>query len=76
MNPPPAPGGPQPDNRNPGGNPPQQHHNHPGFTDNFSPEESGAAGPQGEPAPEFQPSTPEPNDYGSNVPPAGPGDVI
>jgi hypothetical protein len=76
MNPQAAPGGPQQDNRGPGGNPPQRRPSRPGFTDNFSPEESGAAGPQGEPAPEFQPSAPAPNDYGTSAPPAAPGDVI
>jgi hypothetical protein len=44
--------------------------------DNGEPREGGAAGPQGEPAPEFQPGEPVPTDFGNTAPPAGPGDVI
>jgi hypothetical protein len=74
---PPGPSGPQPENRNPAGNGPQQHHHfHPGVTDNSAPEEGGAAGPQGEPEPEFQRPTPTPNGYGTSALPATPGDVI
>jgi hypothetical protein len=84
MNPPPPPpgfNGPQRDDRNPAGNPPYRYRRHfgPGFSDNFEPGDDGAAGPQGEsapefqpgePAPEFQPGEPAPRDFGISEPPS------
>jgi len=50
---------------------------HPPFPGQIQPGGGGAAGPQGEPAPEFQPDAPVPGGFGgSALPSAEPGDVI